>query len=68
MGQLIALHLMGNMGDDHRAHLMQGFTKPMHDGRNTLKIKDRATGLIVQEHIPKCRLGTQVDVRCWFES
>merc|ERR1719273_2941943 len=51
--QLIALHLKGQMDDDHRAHLMQGFTSKNHVSRTTLRIKDRGTGLIVQEHIPK---------------
>jgi len=51
--QLVALHLSGEMGDNRRAHLMQGFTSKHHEGRRTLKIKDRETGLIVQENIPK---------------
>ena len=50
---LMALHLNGEMGDDHRAHLMRGFTQKHNANHKTLKIKDRGTGLIVQEHIPK---------------
>ena len=37
--QLIALHLKGQMDDDHRAHLMQGFTSKNHVSRTTLRIK-----------------------------
>merc|ERR1719499_2975029 len=32
---------------------MRGFTKRTNENLKTLKIKDRGTGLIVQEHIPK---------------
>jgi len=51
--QLIALHLRGDMAGDHRAHLMAGFSSKRNPNGKTLKIKDRGTGLIVQEHIPK---------------
>jgi len=51
--QLIAMHLEGRMNDNHRVHLMQGFSQKQHASRKTLKIRDRGTGLIVQEHIPK---------------
>ena len=50
---LMALYLRGEMGGDHRAHLMRGLTRKQHGDLRTLKIKDRETGLLVQEHIPK---------------
>ena len=51
--QCMALYLNGDIEDDWNKHLMSGVTEQHQKSRRSLKIKDRATGLIVQEHIPK---------------
>jgi len=48
----MALHLLGDLSD-HQKHLMSGVTAPRDSRCKALKIKDRRTGLIVQEFIPQ---------------
>jgi len=51
--QCMALYLHGDMGDDWQKHLMTGVTLKPGANSKTLKIRDRATGLVVQEFIPQ---------------
>eukprot|EP01084_Bolivina_argentea_P045070 82959_1 len=50
--QLIGHYLAGDLGNDFRKHLMSGFSVKSSDTNRVIQLKDRETGLLVQEFVP----------------
>eukprot|EP01083_Nonionella_stella_P146624 461395_1 len=50
--QLMAIYLGGHLNNDYQMHLMSGFTHDHTSTSQVIKIKDRETGLLVQEFVP----------------
>jgi len=50
--QLMAIYLRGDLKSDYQRHLMSGFTHKHLPTSKIINIKDRRTGLLVQEFIP----------------
>eukprot|EP01083_Nonionella_stella_P146625 461400_1 len=50
--QLMAIYLGGDFNGDFQKHLMSGFTHEPTSTSKVIKIKDRETGLLIQEYIP----------------
>lgn len=50
--QLMAIYLRGDLGGDYGKHLMAGFSHKHSSTSKVIKIKDRETGLLVQEFVP----------------
>lgn len=52
MPQLMGIYLRGDLSGDYQRHLMSGFTHKHSPTSKIIKIKDRGTGLLVQEFVP----------------
>eukprot|EP01083_Nonionella_stella_P291054 990449_1 len=51
--QLMAIYLRGDLKGDYQKHLMSGFTHKHTSTSKIINIKDRETGLLIQEFIPQ---------------